>query len=193
VRSSSLPMFGRASLRGSFGILVGCAILLAGAGGDRAQAQSGGYPNKPIRLLVPYGAGGVGDQTMRLLANKLSQQIKQQIVIENRPSGGGVLSMSELLRAPMDGYTIGEMGNGQAISMSLFSNLRYDLLKDFSPISIAGSFAILIAVPDRSPYKSLPDIVDDARRNPGKLTLGAINPGSTPKPVSASFSADHRN
>jgi tripartite-type tricarboxylate transporter receptor subunit TctC len=172
-------MFGRVSLRGPFGILVGCAILLAGAGGDRAQAQSGGYPNKPIRLLVPYGAGGVGDQTMRLLANKLSQQIKQQIVIENRPSGGGVLSMSELLRAPMDGYTIGEMGNGQAISMSLFSNLRYDLLKDFSPISIAGSFAILIAVPDRSPYKSLRDIVDDARRNPGKLTLGAINPGST--------------
>jgi tripartite-type tricarboxylate transporter receptor subunit TctC len=179
VRSSLLPMCGRASLRGSFGILVGCAILLAGAGGDRAQAQSGGYPNKPIRLLVPYGAGGVGDQTMRLLANKLSQQIKQQIVIENRPSGGGILSMSELLRAPTDGYTIGEMGNGQAISMSLFSNLRYDLLKDFSPISIAGSFAILIAAPDRSPYKSLQDIVDDARRNSGKLTLGAINPGST--------------
>src|SRR5438132_7239426 len=109
-------------------------MLLAGARGDGAQAQGSGYPNKPIRLLVPYGAGGVGDQTMRLLTNKLSPQIKQQIVIENRPSGGGILSMSEVLRAPTDGYTIGEMGNGQAISASLFSNVRYELLKDFGPI-----------------------------------------------------------
>jgi tripartite-type tricarboxylate transporter receptor subunit TctC len=159
--------------------VIACSVALF------AQPQTGdaqvpsGYPNKPIRLLVPYGAGGVGDQTMRLLANKLSEQLKQQIVVENRPSGGGILSMTELLRAPADGYTIGEMGNGQAISMSLFSNLRYDLLKDFGPISVAGSFAILLAVPDRSPYKSLQQLVEDGRRNPGKLTLGAINPGST--------------
>jgi tripartite-type tricarboxylate transporter receptor subunit TctC len=145
---------------------------------QNAQAQLG-YPNKPIRLVVPYGAGGVGDQTMRLLANKMTERIKQQIVIENRPSAGGILSMTELLRAPADGYTLGEMGNGQAISMSLFSNLRYDLLKDFSPLSVAGTFAILLAVPDRSPYKSLEQLVEDARRNPGKLNLGAINPGST--------------
>jgi len=160
-------------------VLIGCATaLLALACISNVQAQSG-YPNKPIRLLVPYGAGGVGDQTMRLLANKLSEYVKQQIVIENRPSAGGIISMTELLRAPADGYTLGEMGNGQAISMSLFSNLRYDLLKDFSPISVAGSFAILLAVPDRSPYKSLQQLVEDARRSPGKLTLGAINPGST--------------
>jgi len=160
-------------------VLIGCAIaLLALAHTGQAQLPSG-YPNKPIRILVPYGAGGVGDQTMRLLANKLSEQVKQQIVIENRPSAGGIISMTELLRAPADGYTLGEMGNGQAISMSLFSNLRYDLLRDFSPISVAGSFAILLAVPDRSPYKSLQQLVEDARRSPGKLTLGAINPGST--------------
>src|SRR6266702_5100282 len=78
-----------------------------------------------------------------------------------------------------DGYTLGEMGNGQAISMSLFSNLRYDLLKDFRPISVAGSFALLLAVPDRSPYKSLGELVQGARRIPVKLNLGAINPGST--------------
>jgi tripartite-type tricarboxylate transporter receptor subunit TctC len=87
--------------------------------------------------------------------------------------------MTELLRAPTDGYTLGEMGNGQAISSSLFTNLRYDLLKDFSPISVAGSFAILLAVPDRSPYKSLEQLVEAGRKNPGKLNLGAINPGST--------------
>ena len=178
---SDLPTWNcdRSSLHRWLWVLIGCAIaLLALARIGQAQIQSG-YPNKPIRLLVPYGAGGVGDQTMRLLANKLSEHVKQQIVIENRPSAGGIISMTELLRAPTDGYTLGEMGNGQAISMSLFSNLRYDLLRDFRPISVAGTFAILLTVPDRSPYKSLEQLVEDARRNPGKLTLGAINPGST--------------
>src|SRR5215475_8126802 len=107
-----------------------CVLLLAHPGATRAQAPAG-YPSKPIRLLVPYGAGGVGDQTMRILANKVSQEVKQQIVIENRPSAGGIISMSEGLRAATDGYTLIEMGNGQAISMSLFSNLKYEILKDF--------------------------------------------------------------
>ncbi|HLQ92553.1 MAG TPA: tripartite tricarboxylate transporter substrate-binding protein [Xanthobacteraceae bacterium] len=183
MRSESLTRnFDRSSLHRWLWIPIGSAIALFALAfvdqTQQAQAQLG-YPNKPIRLVVPYGAGGVGDQTMRLLANKMTERIKQQIIIENRPSAGGILSMAELLRAPADGYTLGEMGNGQAISMSLFSNLRYDLLKDFSPLSVAGTFAILLAVPDRSPYKSLQQLVEDARRNPGKLNLGAINPGST--------------
>src|SRR5947209_8729975 len=157
---------------------IGCALaVLAGTSAGLAQMPSG-YPTKPVRLVVPYGAGGVGDQTMRLLANSLSQQLKQQFVIENRPSAGGIISMTEVLRAPADGYTLGEMGNGQAISMSLFSNLHYDLLKDFVPISVAASFSMLLAVPDGAPYKSLPELVAAARNNPGKINLGAINPGS---------------
>jgi tripartite-type tricarboxylate transporter receptor subunit TctC len=169
----------RPSWRASFGVASACVIaFLALAGVSHAQAPAG-YPNKPIRLLVPYGAGGVGDQTMRLLANKLSQQVKQQIVIENRPSAGGIISMSEALRAAPDGSTLAEMGNGQAISMSLFSNLKYELLRDFVPISVAGTFPILLAVPDKSPYKTLAQLVEAARKSPGKLNIGAINPGST--------------
>ena len=175
---SSTWKFILSSLHLSIWALFACAIALLPLL-HTGKAQTQGYPNKPIRLLVPYGAGGVGDTTMRLLANAVTQQIKQQIVVENRPSAGGILSMSEVLRAPADGYTLGEMGNGQAISMSLFSNLRYDLLRDFRPISVAGSFALLLAVPDRSPYKSLQELVEAGRRNPGKLNLGAINPGST--------------
>jgi len=151
---------------------------LAFAPAGNAQGPSG-YPNKPIRLMVPYGAGGVGDQTMRLLANKVSEQVKQQIVIENRPGAGGIASMSESLRAAADGYTLAEMGNGQAISMSLFTKLPYELLRDFVPISVAGSFTILLAVPDNSPYKSLEQLIQAARSQPGKLNIGAINPGST--------------
>lgn len=160
------------------GLAAGAALVLAVASASQAQGP-GGYPNKPIRLLVPYGAGGVGDQTMRLLAGKVSQQIKQQIVIENRPGAGGIASMTEALRAPPDGYTLAEMGNGQAISMSLFTNLPYELLRDFVPISVAGSFPILLGVPDSSPYKSVAELVDAARKAPGKLNIGAINPGST--------------
>lgn len=169
--------FARGSLRHWFSVLIGSAMVFL-ASAPAGQAQSG-YPNKPIRLLVPYGAGGVGDQTMRLLASKVSQQVKQQIVIENRPSAGGIISMTEALRAPPDGYTLAEMGNGQAISMSLFSNLQYELLRDFVPISVAGSFSIMLAVPDSSPYKSLGQLVDATRKEPGKLNVGAINPGST--------------
>src|SRR3954466_2820358 len=160
-------------------VVTGCAgVIVAGVSFGQSQGP-GGYPTKPIRLLVPYGAGGVGDQTMRLLANQVSQQVKQQIVIENRPGAGGIASMSEALRAAPDGYTLAEMGNGQAISMSLFTKLPYELLRDFVPISVAGSFSILLAVPDNSPYKSLEQLIQAARSQPGKLNIGAINPGST--------------
>jgi len=145
-----------------------------------AFAQSAdGYPQKPARVYVPYGPGGVGDLTMRLLADQLSKELKQSFVIENRPGAGGIVAMTEVLRAPADGLTLGEMGNGQSISMSLFSKLPYDVLNDFTQVSVAASFEMLLAVPDSSPYKTLGDFVDAARKSPGKLNLGAINPGST--------------
>lgn len=137
------------------------------------------YPVKPVRVIVPYGPGGVGDLTMRLLADQLSRQLKQQFVIENRPGAGGIVAMTEVLKAPADGYTLGEMGNGQSISVSLFNHLPYDVLKDFTQISVAASFEMLLAAPDKSPYKTVADIVAAARKSPGKLNLGAINPGST--------------
>jgi tripartite-type tricarboxylate transporter receptor subunit TctC len=169
---------GRAVVRAVACAMVFATVLLVLAPAGHAQGPNG-YPNKPIRLLVPYGAGGVGDQTMRLLASKGSQLIGQQIVIENRPSAGGIIVMTEALRSAPDGYTLAEMGNGQAISMSLFSNLKYEILKDFVPISVAGTFSILLAAPDNSPYKTLGQLVEAARKNPGKLNIGAINPGST--------------
>jgi tripartite-type tricarboxylate transporter receptor subunit TctC len=158
--------------------IVSIAANLAPIFPAGAQAASD-YPQKPVRVFVPYGPGGVGDLTMRLLADKLSQDVKQQFVIENRPGAGGIVNMTEVLRARADGYTLGEVGNGQAISMSLFEKLPYNVLTDFAPISITASFEILLAVPDNSPYKLLSDVVDTARKNAGRVTLGAINPGST--------------
>jgi len=156
-----------AAMAAVFAILAGRALAAAD------------YPIKPVRVFVPYGPGGVGDLTMRLLADKLGEQLKQQFVIENRPGAGGIASATQVLRAPADGYTLGEIGNGQAISASLFTQLPFDVLKDFTPISVAASFEMLLAVPGNSPHKSLNDVVDAAKKSPGKLNLGAINPGST--------------
>jgi tripartite-type tricarboxylate transporter receptor subunit TctC len=158
-------------------IIAGVAVCVSAIA--VASAQGADYPIKPVRIFVPYGPGGVGDLTMRLLADRLSQDVKQQFVIENRPGAGGIVNMTEVLRARPDGYTLGEMGNGQAISMSLFQQLPYKLLTDFASISVTASFEMLLAVPDKSPYKSLKDLVDAARKDPSKINLGAINPGST--------------
>jgi tripartite-type tricarboxylate transporter receptor subunit TctC len=157
-------------------VFVALACLVAF--GDGAQAASD-YPRRPIRIIVPYGPGGAGDLTIRLLANKLSENLKQPIVIENRPGAGGIVAMRAVLGAAADGYTLGEMGNGQAISMSLFQGLPYNMLKDFTQISVAASFALLLVVPPTSPYKTVKDVIEAARKTPGKLNLGAINPGST--------------
>src|SRR5262245_53577734 len=160
---------------------AGIALAIAGlALAACSQAESAGnYPTKPIRIFVPYGAGGVGDLTVRVLTQTLGEKLKQRFVIENRPGAGGTIAMKSVLDAPADGYALGEMGNGQAIASSLFSHLPYDILKDFSPVSIAGAFPVLIAVSGNSPYRTLKDVVDAAKKNPGKLNLGAINPGST--------------
>jgi tripartite-type tricarboxylate transporter receptor subunit TctC len=128
---------------------------------------------------VPYGPGGAGDLTIRLFADKLGQDLKQSFIVENKPGAGGIAAMNAVLEASSDGYTLGEMGNGQSISASLFQHLPYDVLKDFTQISVAASFEMLLAVPPTSPYKTVADIVAAARKTPGKLNLGAINPGST--------------
>jgi tripartite-type tricarboxylate transporter receptor subunit TctC len=160
-------------------ICLMAAVAAAAFVGSSGAARAADYPVRPVRLFVPYGPGGVGDLTMRLLARTLSSDLKQQFVIENRPGAGGILAMSEVLRAPPDGYTLGEAGNGQAISASLFKKLPFDILKDFTPVSVAAYFEMLLAVPGDLPYRSLQDVVDAARKNPGKLNLGTINPGST--------------
>ena len=158
--------------------LLVAALVAASAMLATAQAEPG-FPNKPVRILVPYGAGGVGDFTMRLLAQKLTERTGKQFFIENKPGAGGILAAKALLDTPPDGYNMLVTGNGMAISMSLFKSRPYDALKDFTPVSVTASFEMLIATGADSPYKTLKDVVAAAKKNPGKLNFGAINPGST--------------
>src|SRR5262245_58487959 len=169
----------RAARAGAALVIAGLALAgLALAACSQAES-AGNYPTKPVRSFVPYGPGGVGDLTMRVLAQKLSETANQRFIIENRPGAGGTIAMKSVLDAPRDGYAIGELGNGQAIATTLFTHLPYDILKDFSQVSIAASFPLLIAVSGSSPYRSLNDVVDAGQKYPGKPTLGSVLPGST--------------
>ena len=158
--------------------LAVAGALVWGTATTPAAAEPG-FPNRTVRIFVPYGPGGVGDLTMRLLAQKLTERMSKQVIIENRPGAAGVLAAKATMDSPPDGYTMLVTGNGTAISMSLFKIRPYNALTDFTQISIAASFEMLIATPVDLPYKTVQEIIKAARANPGKLNLAAINPGST--------------
>jgi len=151
--------------------LVGIAVCLS------AEGQS--FPTKPIRLIVPYGPGGVADITARSMTPKVSEELGQQFVIENKPSAGGVVAAQEVARAAPDGYTLLLINNGNAVSKALFKSLPYDPERDFEMISTVGFFPLVIMTDPKSPYRNVQDLVAEARKNPGKLNVGTIGVGST--------------
>jgi tripartite-type tricarboxylate transporter receptor subunit TctC len=153
------------------------ALLIALALWPVAHAQT--FPNKPIRIVVPFGAGGVADLTARTVAGRLAEQLGQSVVIENKPGAGGVVAAETVLKSEPDGHTLLLMSNGTAVSAGLFKSLPFDTLKDFAPISTLGTFDIAIVVPVDSRFKTLGELLAHARSNPGKLNVGSINIGST--------------
>jgi tripartite-type tricarboxylate transporter receptor subunit TctC len=169
---------GRVRFLRAAAVVLSLAAIVGTVANACARADST-FPAKPIQIFIPYGAGGVADLTMRLLAQKLTERTKQQVVIENRPGAGGLLAAKEVLRAPPGGYTLGVIGNGQAIGMSLFKTRPYNVLTDFTFVSMTARFEMLLAVKADSPLKTLQDVATAARTDPGKLNFGAINPGST--------------
>lgn len=142
-----------------------------------AVAQT--YPTKPIRLVVPFGAGGVADLTARTVAQKMAEGLGQSVVIDNKPGAGGVVAGDAVAKAAPDGYTLLLMSNGTAVSAGLFKSLPFDTAKDFAPVSTLGFFDLSIVVADNSRFKTLGELLAYARANPGKLNVGTINVGST--------------
>lgn len=137
------------------------------------------FPEKPIRLILPFGPAGVSDVTARILADKLSQKFGEQVVVENMPGPGGINATRSVLRAPADGYTLGVLSNGTAISVDMFEHLPFDPVKQFAMVSEIGSFDLVIVVSAHSRYRTLEDLIATAKANPGKLNLGTISAGST--------------
>jgi tripartite-type tricarboxylate transporter receptor subunit TctC len=160
-------------------VLVGGLILLLCQTICASAQVEPKFPTRPVRLLLPFGPGGVADVTMRLLGQKLGEKWGQQVVIENRPGAGGVLAQQAMLASPPDGYSMSVTGNGTAIGMTLFKTRPYDILKDFTHVSITATFEMLLVTRGDGPLKTVSDVIAYGKKNPGKLNLGAINPGST--------------
>ena len=142
------------------------------------QAQTS-FPSKPMRIVVPFGAGGVADLTARAVAQKLSTNLGQPVVIDNRPGAGGIVAAELVAKADPDGHTLLLMSNGTAVSAGLFKSLPFNPRTDFAPISLLGLFDIAIVVPEASPHQTLAELIGFGRNNPGKLNIGTINLGST--------------
>jgi tripartite-type tricarboxylate transporter receptor subunit TctC len=136
------------------------------------------YPTRTVRIIVPYGAGGIADVTMRLTAQKLSEKLGQQFIVDNRPGAGGVVGARAAAAAAPDGYTLAMIGGGLTIAKSLFKSLPYDLVDDFVPISTTAAYGLVIVARADSGLKAVGDVIAAARAKPGKLNFGTINPGS---------------
>ena len=136
------------------------------------------YPDRPVRTVLSYGAGGVADVTMQLVANKLSERMHGQFVVENRPGPGGINAALAAKSSKPDGYTLLMNGNGSALSVSLFKSLPYDIMKDFV-ISVLAQFDMLLATRTESDIGTLSGLVERGRAAPGKLNFGTIASGST--------------
>ncbi|WP_415218019.1 Bug family tripartite tricarboxylate transporter substrate binding protein [Rhodopseudomonas sp.] len=143
-----------------------------------ANAQ-GLYPSRPVRIVLPFAAGGVADITARLIADQLGTKLGQRFYVENQPGAGGISAARTVISAPPDGSTLALLSNGTAISASLFKKLPFDPVKDFAPISSLGTFDFLFAVRAESKFKTLEDFIKAAKQKPGTLNVGTINTGST--------------
>jgi tripartite-type tricarboxylate transporter receptor subunit TctC len=169
-------MLRRHALQSLAAVALGAALSLSATLPASAQGK---YPDKPVRIILPFGAGGVADVTARLVAEKLSDKLGQRFVIENMPGAGGITAARAVQQAPADGYTLALFSNGTAVSVGLFKSLPFDPVKDFAPVSSMGYFELLFVTGANSPYKSLADFIKAAKAKPGALNIGTIAVGST--------------
>jgi tripartite-type tricarboxylate transporter receptor subunit TctC len=167
--------------------LARCALLAALAAATGHASAQAAYPSKPIRLLVPYGAGGVADITARIVSQKVAASLGQAIVVENRPGAGSVVAASTVARAEPDGHTLLLIGNSSALAPMLFKSLPYDVINDFVYISSFSFFDIALVVDKDSPFNSVRDLLAFARANPGKVNIGTISVGTTQNLASELF------
>jgi tripartite-type tricarboxylate transporter receptor subunit TctC len=150
------------------------AALTIPALAARAQEFS-----RPIRIIVPFGTGGVADLTARAVAQHIAPMQGQPVVVDNRPGAGGIVAAQQLMNAPADGHALMVASNGTAISRSLFRNLPFDPLTDLAPIVTMGAFPIAVVVKPDSPIRDIADLVARMKAAPGRLNMGSITRGST--------------
>jgi tripartite-type tricarboxylate transporter receptor subunit TctC len=153
--------------------LAVAALLVPQAAGAQ------GYPDKPVRIVVPYAAGGAVDIIARTVGQALAEQMKQPVIVDNRPGASANIGMEAVSKAPPDGYTLLMASNGLATNMALFPDLPFDGRRDFAPIARIGYAPLVLVVPASSPAKSLRELLAQAKAEPGKLTYASAGNGSS--------------
>jgi len=159
-------------------LLQGAGALALGAAAGIATAQPA-FPSRPIRIVVPNAAGGAADLTARAVGQKMAAALGQPVVIDNKPSAGGVVAGEQVARAEPDGHTLLLISSGSAVSAALFKKLPFDTLADFAPVSQMARFDLAIAVAANGRFKTLGELLAWARANPGKLNVGTPQIGTT--------------
>jgi tripartite-type tricarboxylate transporter receptor subunit TctC len=159
-------------------LIRGLVVLLALVSAGSAVAQT--YPSHPVKMIVPFAAGGPTDVIARIVAQKLSETWGQQIYTENVPGGGGNTGAAMAARAPADGYTILVVSTGFIVNPSMYAKVPYDPIKDFSPVTLVASSPNVLSVYPELPAKSVRELIDLVKANPGKYSFAQPGTGSTP-------------
>jgi tripartite-type tricarboxylate transporter receptor subunit TctC len=157
-------------------MLVAAIALVAACGPVAAETA---FPTKPVHILVPYPPGGGVDILARTLGDALSKSWGQSVVVENRPGAGGIVASQVLVTSPPDGYTLIVVASGHATNPFLYPKMPYDTFKDFTPISLLASSPNILLVRKDSPFKSLADLIAQARAKPGSLSFGHAGNGTS--------------
>ena len=167
-----------------FGGLV--AVMLCAQATSVAQTASA-FPNQPIRMVVPYPPGGPTDITARVVAAEMSKTIGQNIVIDNRPGASGMIGSEMVTKSTPDGYTVLANASIHVINPSVYPDMRFDAIKDFTPITQLAQVPLVLVVPANSPIKSVKDLVEYAKANPGKVNFGSAGSASAQHLAGESF------
>jgi tripartite-type tricarboxylate transporter receptor subunit TctC len=156
-------------------VLVATALVLFGSSGAFAQED---YPNRPIRIVVGFTPGGGPDITARHIAQRLSEALKQQVIVENRPGAGGTVAAGQVARAPADGYTLLSVSSAHAVAPAIYPKLSYDTHADLAGISMTGRSKYVLVVPPSLGIRSLNELIAAAMAKPGNLNFSSAGVGS---------------
>jgi tripartite-type tricarboxylate transporter receptor subunit TctC len=164
-------------MKSPFGIRAAFAFFALGIITAPASAQD--WPRQTIKIVVGFGAGGGTDIAARIMAEPLSKALGQPVVVENRPGGGGNTAAEAVAKAPKDGYTALMMSNAHAVAPAMYKTLRYDSINDFQMVSMVGTAGLMLVTAPDFPGKTVKDVIDYVKANPGKLNFGSPGVGTT--------------
>ena len=161
-------------------VTLAAMVVLAGVVTSQAQTLPGNYPDKPVKIIVPFAPAGPTDVVARLVATKLSERLGKQFYIENVTGAGGNTGMGQAARAGGDGYTILFVSSSYVVNPSLYPKIPYDPYKDFLPVTVVGDAPNILLLHPSVPAKTVGELIDYVRANPGKVSYASAGTGTTP-------------